>query len=56
MMKSMEMNLFFIKEMEFYDVIVFDFSVSILVFMVILGMELELDYINRIRMNTIVGV
>lgn len=56
MMKSVEMNLSSIKEMEFYDVIVSDFSASTLVSMVTPGMELELDYINRIRMNTIAGV
>jgi hypothetical protein len=56
MMKSVEINYATIKEIDLYDVIISDFSASTLVSIATPGMELELDYINRIRMNTIVGV
>ena len=56
MLKSVEMNFSTIKEIEVYDVIISDFSGNTLVSIATPGMELELDYINRIRMNTIVGV
>lgn len=56
MMKSVEINYATIKEIELYDVIISDFSTNTLVSIVTPGIELELDYINRIRMNTIAGV